>query len=133
MAKIVPSKDAPNEEVFYSLGAEDEAFTLGPGGSVDSPSRGLLAEAEAHPWLEAEYDADEGGVGVFREPYPLPKDDAFAEENTKAFDPELVKETREEVLAQSAPEPGAVEETPAPKAEPVTPIEPPKSEEKVTF
>lgn len=57
MAKITLSDLAPSEAVHFSFAEGD--FTLGgksDAKSYESDDRALLSNAEAHPWLQVEYD-----------------------------------------------------------------------------
>lgn len=100
MAQIVPTQEAPSEEVSYSLaGAE---FALNAGGSYETDDRSVLAEAEAYPWLAVEYDEEEAGVGTYSDHGVKPEDDGLSAVNSEAFDPEAVKRDREAVLGSES-------------------------------
>lgn len=86
MAKIVLSKEAPDQEVTFSL-TGIEAFTA----PLDTDNRTVVAEAEAHPWLSVEYDRSEVAVATYRPDSLAPKDDILSAENSEAFDPEALK------------------------------------------
>jgi hypothetical protein len=96
MALIVPSELAPAEEVSFSFADGDLA--LGGGGTYETDNRGLLAEAEAHPWLAVEYDEAEVAVATYRPDSVAPEDDALSALNSEAFDVAAIKRDRDLVL-----------------------------------
>jgi hypothetical protein len=99
MAQIVTSKEAPDFEVGYALpGTKLVEFKLKQGGSYKTDDRVVLAEANAHPWLQVEYDASEAPVYSFRPDTVSSADDVLSAENSEAFEPKFIKRDLEGVL-----------------------------------
>jgi hypothetical protein len=106
MAKIVASKIAPDEEFTVSVGAG----LIKPGDTSDD--RQLLIEAEAHPWLNVEYDKVEMLGGDVIPPAVDPKKDPLSIQNPDAqlpFDPEAVKADTKRVLEVEYLAPAAID------------------------
>lgn len=111
MATIVPSELAPDEAVHYSLGGVE--FDLGGKNSTPytTDERDLLANAESHPWLSVQYDAEDSVEPAFREPSVLPQDDILSAQGphaNDAFDPALI-EAAEAAKWNGAVEPVAID------------------------
>lgn len=106
MAKIVASKIAPDEEFTVSVGAG----LVKPGDTSDD--RQLLIEAEAHPWLDVEYDEVEMLGGDVIPPSVDPKKDPLSIQGPQAalpFDPEAVKADTAKVLGVGQLAPAAID------------------------
>lgn len=89
MAKIVQSETAPSEAVRYSFaGAEFELE--GGDASFETDDPAVLSNAEAHPWLRVERDAEDVVKGEYRD-YLAPEDDALSAVNSKANDPDAAR------------------------------------------
>src|SRR4051812_9615905 len=107
MAKIVPSDLAPDEAVHYSLGAVE--FDLGgksDAKAYETHDRSVLSNAEAHPWLEVEYDAVEAIDPAFYDTQVKPEDDvlgALGPRANDAFDPDKIKAALEARQSETAP------------------------------
>jgi hypothetical protein len=99
MATIVPSKEAPSEDVVYGFAATD-SFTLGPNGSFETDDRQAIAEAQVHPWLTVEVEKGTSGKGNYRDDSVAPKDDALSAQNSIAFDPEEVEKANKAAEGQ---------------------------------
>lgn len=95
MAKIVLSKDAPNEVSEIVLAGRK--LDVKRGASVEEESRDVLIDAETHPWLEVQYESKKAEY-AFRDYRRADKDDALSAENSVAFDSDAVKRDREAVL-----------------------------------
>jgi DsbC/DsbD-like thiol-disulfide interchange protein len=93
MATIITNEHAPKEEATYIL--PTATFDLAQGGSYETDDRRVLSDAEAHPWLEVEYAAEE--TEVFERPSKsVPyEDDYLSAANSKAFDLDEVRRTEE--------------------------------------
>lgn len=89
MAKIVPSENAPDAQVHYSLGSA--SFDLGPGGSYETDDREILSGGVAHPWLDVEFDPEVELGYVTAPAHVRPEDDVLSQQNSVAFDPDQVR------------------------------------------
>jgi hypothetical protein len=106
MAKIVASKIAPDEEFVVSVGPG----LIKPGDTTDD--RTLIIEAEAHPWLDVEYDKVELLGGDVIPPSVDPKKDPLSIQGPNAalpFDPEAVKADTDKVLVVPTLAPTAID------------------------
>lgn len=100
MATIRPNDNAPAEEAKYIL--PTVTFDLAAGGSFETDDRAALAAAEAHPWLEVEYDAAEE-ANYSRPERSVPyNQDYLSAVNSVAFDMEAVREAEEAKLGVEA-------------------------------
>ena len=79
MAQIVPNENHPQENILHSLGGSDY-FELSPGGSFECDDRFVLSNAEAHPWLDVEYEVVEVEDRSEDRPTLDPADDALSYE-----------------------------------------------------
>lgn len=95
MASIVLSSDAPQEDYSFSIGSTE--FGISPSGKYETSDKDVLATAEAHPWLEVEYDKSEKPIAAYRKTVK-PEEDVLAAANSVAFDPAHIKADREAVL-----------------------------------
>lgn len=99
MAKIVHSDTAPAETVHYSFAGGE--FDLGGRSKrFETDDAGLIAGAEAHPWLTVEYDVVEPIQGAYREQL-LPEEDAMSAVNSIANDPEEARKAEQAKMEQT--------------------------------
>lgn len=97
MATIRPNDNAPDEAVKYIFPLE--AFDLVPGDEFKTDDRNTLSAAEAHPWLDVEYEEfPELSETPARKGVPY-EDDVLTSPNSIAFDPEEVLKARAEFQA----------------------------------
>lgn len=96
MAKIVLSDVAPKDDTL--------SFSLGQESGIEVPyetdDRELLANANAHPWLEVEYDETQEAGGVFIDNQLSPADDHLSAVNDHSNDPDAVRAEIERRLAE---------------------------------
>lgn len=101
MARILPSDNAPSEAVHYSLAGV--SFDLGGSGkgtkkTYETTDPTVITNAEAHPWLTVERDEVEVVKGSYYEPL-APEDDVLSAVNSRANDPDAVREAEEAKVA----------------------------------
>ena len=94
MATIRPNSNAPDGEAKYIL--PTATFDLAAGGSFETDDRVALADAEAHPWLEVDYNIDEQPQFFSGTNAVAYEDDYLSAPNSVAFDPEAIRQVEEE-------------------------------------
>lgn len=109
MARIVPSKLAPDVEVHYSLGMAE--FVLAPGDTYETSDTEAIGSAVVHPWLDVEYDKAEAYVTPVPGLSVDPKKDPLSAQGPDAglpFDIEAVKAANADAF-EAVAEPTAIE------------------------